>query len=108
MLLLLFVERHTSYSTDRPENTIPAPEPESPYPTSTLVIPAKAGTPTNRSHGGLDPPPTPLYEHGFSSRKDAKTQSPKYKPFVLEDIFRVSASLREYFLSLEENTKQKM
>jgi len=39
----------------------------------------------------------PIDQHCFPSRKDAKTQSPKYQSFVLEDLFRVSASLREYF-----------
>ena len=82
------------------ESTIPAPEPESPYPPVHLSsdnyrIPRKREPHQTKSWWAW--PATPFCEHGFISRKDAKTQSLKYESYVLEDIFRVSASLREYF-----------
>jgi hypothetical protein len=104
MLLLLLVEEPYSFLIGFASgalNTIPAPEPESPCPKTTLVIPAKAGTPPIYCHAGLTRHPIILTRFSLS-------QSLKYETFILEDIVRVSESLREYFLLLEENTKQKM
>ncbi len=120
MLLLLLVEEPYSFLIGYASstlNTIPAPEPESPCPKTTLVIPAKAGTslPPNNAcqpiaidcHGGLVPPP----HYTNTVFPLAKTQRRKVLNMNLSfwKIFFASLRLSEsIFISLEENAKQKV